>query len=275
MNCDEVGPRLSEFYDGELPAELAAAISAHVNSCDKCTGELQSFGQIAGLFREQRDLTSAPENWPELAVRLDKQKERFQPSRFWRSAQRSLPLLAASLIVAVAIGYWVVRKTSHEEVHRVAAAHVHETLTRFPEKPQAVVDELSAEYQGTQVTLAAAGELLGYEPVVAKFPSAGYRVASTHVLQMPCCKCPASVCVREDGSELLIFEHKEEQPMWFGDSPRISTNCGGQTCQCVQLPKQLAVTWKVGARYVTAVGVNGLEEIASLMTIFNHSNSSG
>lgn len=38
---------------------------------------------------------------------------------------------------------------------------------------------------------------------------------------------------------------------------------------------QLAVTWKVGARYVTAIGVNGLEEITSLMSVVNPSNSAG
>lgn len=275
MNCEEVGARLSEFYDGELPADLAARISEHVNGCDTCTAELQSFGQIAGLFREQRDLAATPENWSELAVRLDQQTGRFQSWIFLKSSRRLLPLMTASLIAAVAIGYWAARKMSHEDVHRVAAAHVHKTLTRFPQKPRAVVDELSAQYQGTLVSLAAARELLGYEPVVAKLPSAGYRVASTHVLQMPCCKCPASLCVREDGSEFLIFEHKEEQAMWFGDSPAISAKCGGQICHCVQMPDQLAVTWKVGTRYVTAIGINGLEEIASLMSVVNPSNSAG
>jgi len=275
MNCEEVEARLSEFYDGELAADLASGISEHINGCDSCSAELQSFGQIGGLFREQRDLAPAPGNWTTFAARLDQQTAQIQPRRFLRSWHRSLPLTTAALIVVVAIGYWAARKLPHEEIHRVAAAHMHKTLTRFPEKPQAVVDELSAQYQGTLVSLAAAGELLGYEPVVAKLPSAGYRVASTHVLQMPCCKCPASLCVREDGSEFLIFEHKEEQPMWFGDSPAISAKCGGQICQCVQMPNQLAVTWKVGTRYVTAIGINGLEEITSLVSVMNTSNSAG
>lgn len=120
------------------------------------------------------------------------------------------------VIVAVAIGYWAASPTSHDQIHRVVAAHVYKTLTRFPRKPHAVVDELSDQYGGTLVSLDAAKELLGYEPVVAKRPSAGYRLASTHVLKMPCCTCPASLCVGKDGSEFLLFEHNEEQPMWFG-----------------------------------------------------------
>ena len=41
------------------------------------------------------------------------------------------------------------------------------------------------------------------------------------------------------------------------------------------MPDQLAVTWKVGTRYVTAIGVNDLEEIASLMAVVNHSDAAG
>ena len=275
MNCEEVRAHLSEFYDGELPVDLAAEISEHVNICDDCTAELRSFGQMGGLFREQRDLSTAPGNWAKIVVRLDEQNGRFRPWRFPRSLYRLLPLMVASLVGAVAIGYWAAWRTSPDQAERVAAAHVHKTLTRFPQKPHAVVDELSAQYEGTQVSLDAAKELLGYDPVVAKLPSAGYGVTSTHVLKMPCCKCSASLCVRDDGSEFLIFEHNEEQPMWFGDSPTISAKCSGQVCHCVQMPDQLAVTWKVGTRYVTAIGVNGLEEIASLTAVVDPPNSSG
>lgn len=275
MHCEEVRARLSEFYDGELPPDRAAEISEHVNSCDVCIAELRSFGQIGGLFGEQRGISTGPGNWETVVVRLDEQTGRFRPWLHPRSLYRLLPLIVASLIAAVSIGYWAAWRTSPDEVERVAAAHVHKTLTRFPQKPNAVVDELSAQYSGTLVTLDAARELLGYEPVVAKLTSAGYCVASTHVLKMPCCKCPASLCVREDGSEFLFFEHNEEQPMWFGDSPAISARCCGQVCHCAQMPDQLAVTWKVGPRFVTAIGVEGLDEIAKLMAVVNLPNSAG
>lgn len=275
MNCEEVRARLSEFYDGELPADKTAEISEHVNSCDACTAELRFFGQIGGLFREQCDLSTASGHWAKIAVRLKEQTGRFGPWRFPQSLFRLLPLIVASLIAAVAIGYWAAWRTSPDQVERVAAAHVHKTLTRFPQKPHAVVDELSAQYQGTLVSLDAAKELLGYDPAVAKLPSAGYRVTSTHVLKMPCCTCSASLCVRDDGSEFLIFEHNEKQPLWFGDSPAISAQCCGKVCHCAQMPDQLAVTWKVGTRYVTAVGVNGLEEITNLMAVVDPPNSAG
>jgi len=92
---------------------------------------------------------------------------------------------------------------------------------------------------------------------------------------MHSCKCPASVCVREDGSEFLIFEHNEKQPMSFGDSPAISAKCVGQVSQCVQIPDQLAVTRKVRTRFVIAVGANGLEEVTSLVAVVIYSDAAG
>jgi Putative zinc-finger len=275
MNCDDVRAKLSEFYDGELPADKSAEISGHVNSCDACAAELRSFGQIGGLFRGQCESSATPGNWAKIVVRLEKENGRFKRRHFPQTLYRLFPLMAASLIGAVAIGYWIAWRTSPDQVERVAAAHVHKTLTRFPQKPHAVVEELSAQYQGTPVSLIAAGELLGYEPIVAKLPSAGYRVTSTHVLKMPCCTCSASLCVRDDGSEFLIFEHNEKQPLWFGDSPAISTQCCGKICHCAQMSDQLAVTWKVGTRFVTAIGVEGLDEIAKLMAVVNLPNSAG
>jgi hypothetical protein len=96
---------------------------------------------------------------------------------------------------------------------------------------------------------------------------------STDILRMPCYTSPASLCVSKDGSGLLFFEHNEEQPMWFGDSPSISARCRSQVCHCAQMPDQLAVTRKVGTRYVTAIGVSGLDEIASLEAVVNNSVS--
>jgi hypothetical protein len=61
----------------------------------------------------------------------------------------------------------------------------------------------------------------------------------------------------------------------LGFSPMISAKCCGQVCHCAQMPDQLAVTWKVGPRFVTAIGVDGLEEIASLMAVVNNSDSAG
>ncbi|MBL8819702.1 MAG: zf-HC2 domain-containing protein [Planctomyces sp.] len=275
MICDEVAARLSEFYDGELAADQAADIKEHISTCEVCSAALRSFDQIGELCKNLGTFPVFSKNWDMIVDRLDKRNSRFRRWRFPGSIYQLLSLVSMLLIAPAAISYIAARPATHEQIHRVAGDHIYRTLIRYAHKPRAVVDELAVEYKGTLVSLDAAEDLLGYVPVVSKLPSAGYRVASTHVLKMPCCTCPASLCVREDGSEFLIFEHNERQPLWFGDSPMISARCCGQVCQCAELPDQLAVTWKVGARYVTAIGVDGLDEIAGLMTVVNHSNSAG
>ncbi len=98
MNCEQVRARLSEFYDGELPADKTAEISEHVNSCDVCTAELRSFGQIGGLFREERELAISAGNWAKIVVRLDERNRPFRRWSFPRSMYRWPPLIVTSLL---------------------------------------------------------------------------------------------------------------------------------------------------------------------------------
>jgi anti-sigma factor RsiW len=275
MNCEDVRGCLSSFYDGEIEEDAAAVISNHLANCTVCAAELHSFEQIGGLFRAGTEgRVCEGSAWAGISAQLNVH-DNASWRRLPRLSRRLYSLTAVALAAAVAVGYWVAFLTSSEYSERVAAAHVHKTLTRFAQKPRAVVDELAAQYQGTAVSLENAEASLGYRPVVSKMPAAGYEVVSTHVLSMPCCKCPASLCVREDGTEFLIFEHNEAQPMWFGTSPMISARCCGQECHCAQMPEQLAVTWKVGPRFVTAIGVDGLEEIAKLMSVVNRGDTAG
>lgn len=132
------------------------------------------FRENSGLFLKQCESSTASGNWAKIVVRLDEQNHRLQQWRCPRSIGHSAPLIVASLIVAVTIGY------------------------------------------------------------------------STDILKMPCCTSSAPFCVSEDGLGFLVFEHNEEQPMWFGDSPAISARGCGRICHCAQMFDQLAVTWKVG-----------------------------
>lgn len=265
MKCDEARDLLSSFHDGELSESLAESVRTHLNNCEKCSAEIRLFEKMGRLFRESPPSEVGVSSWSTIVDKLNEPPRRLRIQGF-RWSRRWFPaVVAASLLAATAVGYWIALRTSGRNLEHVAAAHVFKTLNRFPGKPSAVMDELAAQYQGKQVSLELARESLGYVPVVSKIQSPSYQVVSTHVLKMPCCKCPASLCSREDGTEFLIFEHDEEQPRWFGDSPVISTNCGGLECRCAQLPEQLAVTWKVGPRFVTAIGVKGIDEIVILM----------
>ena len=83
-------------------------------------------------------------------------------------------------------------------------------------------------------------------------------MASMHVLKMPCCVCSATLCLRTDGSPIVVFEHKEQQPTWFGKTQSIMTRCFDKQCQVVEMAKHLAATWRHGDRHLTIIGAEGL-----------------
>ncbi len=82
-----------------------------------------------------------------------------------------------------------------------------------------------------------------------------------------------------DGISTLVLQQFNtlNKPMWFGDAPQISAKCGRQVCHCMQMPVHLAVTEKVGTRYVTAMGTMVLMKSAifwmSLILLIPDGNS--
>lgn len=47
--CRELAARLSEYLDGELPADLAAAVDEHFQACVRCEEFLESVERIRRL----------------------------------------------------------------------------------------------------------------------------------------------------------------------------------------------------------------------------------
>jgi hypothetical protein len=68
---------------------------------------------------------------------------------------------------------------------------------------------------------------------------------------------------------LVLFEHSEKQTEWFGDRPRIEAYCHGKATNLVQLPRQLAATWKCGRRYLTVIGAQNVEQVAQLVAFLD------
>ncbi|MAT70834.1 MAG: anti-sigma factor [Planctomycetaceae bacterium] len=101
----------------------------------------------------------------------------------------------------------------------------------------------------------------------------GYSPVASDVLDMPCCKCIAVMCAREDGTILAIFEHETAHPPWFGDRPAIQAHCSDQSVRLVQLGvNHLAATWPLNDRYVTIIGARDIDEIARLVSHFSNLN---
>jgi len=68
LRCRDVLADLSEYVDGELPAEQAARIEAHLRGCDWCERFGGRFSAVVRAFREE--LAEAPPLDAGLAARL-------------------------------------------------------------------------------------------------------------------------------------------------------------------------------------------------------------
>ncbi|KPL04663.1 MAG: hypothetical protein AMK75_00965 [Planctomycetes bacterium SM23_65] len=50
MNCRTICDHLSAYLDGELEAELAREVKAHLDSCERCREELDSLRELTGML---------------------------------------------------------------------------------------------------------------------------------------------------------------------------------------------------------------------------------
>jgi len=146
-------------------------------------------------------------------------------------------------------------------------------------QPRQALAALSQQFRGKETPPADARALLGYEPSMAQELPGGLQLVSLQVLKLPHCNCPAgkctcgpggcncsvSLCERADGSDLLVVEHCESQPISFGDFPADLVRRAEQEFHFLKAGKQYAATWTANQRRLTAIGVNDLEEAALLI----------
>ena len=250
-------------------------VRLHVDRCNACSSELDSFGKIARMIKDDEQSHPPQGFWGQISVRLD-ERAGIRHIRVMRILKASLvPVLLACLLISVGMWWRCRSDVIHAHSHASLAVNMQRILAQFSEDPVKVVDTLSEEYAGRKVSFDDAEKLLGYRPAAQRLSAGGYRLTSTHVLNMPCCKCSASIVSRIDGSKFLIFEHNEEQPMWFGDAPSVVAKCGQKSCRCIQLPQQLAVTWSEGKRNVTVIGAASIDEVPRLVAAMESDSSAG
>jgi len=275
MDCMTAKGYLSDCYDGELSPELAMEVRLHIDRCHACSAELKSFGEIARMMKDEEQSHPPQGLWGQISDRLEEHTG-IRQIRVVRMLKASLvPVLVACLLISVGM-WWRSRNDAlHAQSHASLAVNMQHVLGQFPDDPVKVVDTLSEEYAGRKVSFDDAEKLLGYRPAAQRLSAGGYQLTSTHVLKMPCCTCSASIVSRIDGSEFLIFEHNEAQPMWFGDAPSVVAKCGQKSCRCIQLPKQLAVTWLEGKRHVTVIGAASIDEVPRLVAAMESESPAG
>jgi hypothetical protein len=239
MNCNDVTEKLSQFMDGELDSTLNERISLHIESCDSCKKDLESFRRIGVWMREVEAPVDTEAAWSRIEAAI--------PSKLKLNDRWSLKWVVPALALAAFVGFVMARMvwfptdginpSSHDH-----AVHNHDSLTVdfrnvidfAKSEPQRAISSLVEKYEGKQLDADAATKYIGYRPALFNRLPDGFQRVSTHVLNMPCCKCTATVCQRPNGTSLIVFEHKDEQPVWFGELPSIDTQCSGTQCRIIE-----------------------------------------
>ena len=289
MNCAEVRTQLSAYHDGELAPDVHIAIAEHLKGCSECSALLAGFRQLSDLS-DQLTHRTPPDQWAVIEKELDAKSVRsqtaiadvvpfsrkgIQPLRPTRSSFRSWRALAAAVLLAVGLvgsahfsGLW---KGGGHDDH--LAVNFDAFLNQFTQNPQAAQQILLANYSGRKVDMSTAASVVGFQPAIARGLPPGYSIDAVYVLEMPCCKCPQSICRRDVGGSIAVFEHDVDQPVWFGDRPSIQTHCSGRPTRIVEVDRDLlAATWPSNNRHLTVIGARDVEEVALIVAHFDRTD---
>ena len=266
MNCKEVADNLSQFMDSELDSALKERVSLHLESCDACKRDLESFRRIGEWMREFEAPVDTELTWNRIEAAI--------PSKLRLSERRTVKWLAPALALAASVGFVMARvvwyptngtNTQHEHAiheHGSSAVDFRNVIEFAQSEPQKAISNLVERYEGKQLDSESATRYIGYRPALFNRVPDGFQRVSTHVLNMPCCKCTATVCQRPNGTSVIVFEHKDEQPVWFGELPSIETQCSGKQCRIIESAGQLAVSWRQNDRQFTMVGAADIAEVS-------------
>lgn len=283
MNCSEVQPLLSAYFDEELSDEVRDEVDKHLVWCDVCADEMERFERLSAMTGHL-DTPAAPERiWCRIEEALDSQA--LAPphtsclpaikSWFPWSLAGNVPdvrsirwVLAASTIILFLVGWIGYRTWTGHGEHAEMAGVFHQYLEVFHRDPLAAQKVMLASYESHP--LDADLDRLEYRPAVAAGMPPGYSVESIHVIKMPCCTCVQCLCQRSDGTRFAIFEHDDEHTAeWFGDRPKISTVCRDMRCTVIEVGDQIAANWMSGKRQMTVIGLRDTEELGQLAAWFD------
>ncbi len=267
MQCCEVVELLSAYYDGELPLEKAAVVADHVAFCANCAAELQTLHNLSELMIKL-DQPSPPRHvWPRIAAQLDRSQPLITSPAMPAQCASRKTLLAVATFLLVGLS-WITYTQWHSHEHHRLAVNFGHFLDRFERAPEEAQRHLVNDYSGVPVEIPDAIRELKYRPVVANGLPADYELAQAYLLKMPCCRCLETCYQRKDGGMLCVFEHDEDQPVWFGDRPTSSKDCSGRPTRLVKVDGCLAATWQHQRRHITMIGAKDVDEVTRLVAHF-------
>lgn len=293
MKCFTLEPLLSHFWDGELPPEMHRAAELHVQQCADCRRQLDQFRQLSELLASLPE-PQPPAMWAQVEKSLSAEKRQSQTTtptagragqranwrpgcfgRAWTlrsgSPFRRVLHLAALLLVLAGVSFFA-RHYAHHRSARAMEAVFMNYLDEFHQDPQAAQQWLLSAYPGRRI--APGTEDGGGASGLAALPvPRGYTVASRYAIEMPCCRCLQTVCRRDDGSWIAIFEHGDQQLLAGRKGECSTAQCSGRTVRTLPLGQELAATWTENGRWVTVVGVSDTDELARLVPAIESASS--
>ena len=265
--CATARQFLSAFHDGELTPDLQTAVSEHVKGCEQCAARL---AEIRELSRMSADMPSPPvptDIWPQLEEKLaaDVPAQRTNLVHLIRRRHLWIGLSTAALVVVAVSTAAIVWLRQADDGHGHVAVSFDRYLEEFERNPVAAQQVLLSSYEGRAVTYDEAATKVRYQPMTPERLPNGLSRKAIYLLRMPCCLCVQAIYQHEDGQTLAVFEHVDDQPIWFGKRPMIHARCNGTPCSLVQVDDRLAASWKRKGRYVTMIGADDVQQVAELM----------
>jgi len=263
MNCEIANSKLSTFLDGELDSSEQIEVQKHISDCELCRTELGCFERLGECLRNAESPVDIDSMWSSIESRLHVERPLSSPRFFSRQAGFAI---AASMLFIIGGITWIrqagMLKSGNAGQHHASMAVDFQPVIEFASSdPVKAIQGLVEKYRGKKLSPSETEKYLGYQPATLKSVPSGFELVSTHVLDMPCCKCSATICQRVDGSSLIVFEHKDDQPLWFGENSGQVEQCAGVQCRIVDSVGDLAVSWKQGQRQFTLIGASDRSEI--------------
>jgi hypothetical protein len=268
MNCESARVLLSAYFDRELEPDPASAVRGHLATCQDCALRLAEFEELSKLATDICEPEVPQGVWFAIESLLGTvhRQQSGNATRQWLKPSRAA--LAATLLIGASlalVGYW----TWHSRDQHVQMAAVFDRyLGEFQEHPQQAQQVLRARYDGRPMDLQTVGNGQFVPNAPQDLPN-GFARVETYLLNMPCCTCTQTTYKNQAGDVLVLYEHSEDQRIWFGDRPVIEAQCHGQPTFLVQLKDQLAASWKCGPRHLTVIGARNVEQVSELIAFLD------
>lgn len=267
MTCSSVREHLSAFHDGELSPESQAAVARHIEGCSECSRRLAELQELSRITAELPKPEVPPEMWQQIEEKLTTKVAGQRPPlvSLIRRRRTWVTLATAAIAIGAVSTATIVWLRQPEDDRQRMAVNFGRYLDEFKRNPLAAQQVLLSSYEGRVVSFDEAARQVGYRPAVRETLPDGASLEALCLLKMPCCLCVQAVYRRDNGDRLAIFEHVDDEPIWFGNRPAIHARCNDTPTSIVQVDDYLAASWRRQGRFLTVVGAKDVEQLLRLM----------